>query len=205
MNGIFCLEGFWYGDHRDKTSVYPVLELINRINGVPLLHHRCCTIEEFEFSLKRWKTKTFHNKYKILYLAFHGEKGLIKIGNESVNLNELAEMLEDKCEGTVIYFGSCSTLNFDKRLLQKFLLKTKSLAILGFKQDVNWLRSASFDIQMLSYFFEHPFDTKGIVKIYSEIHENCKHLINELDFRMEINENIRFPRKSKKVTTKVKL
>jgi len=84
MNGIFCLEGFWYGDHRDKTTVYPVLELINRIKGIPWLHHRCGTIEEFEFSLKRWKTKVFHSKYKILYLAFHGEKGLIKIGKKSV-------------------------------------------------------------------------------------------------------------------------
>lgn len=39
MNGIFCIEGFWYGDHRDKITVYPVLELINRIEGMPFIHH----------------------------------------------------------------------------------------------------------------------------------------------------------------------
>jgi hypothetical protein len=31
MNGIFCLEGFWYGDHRDRTTVYSVLDLMNKI------------------------------------------------------------------------------------------------------------------------------------------------------------------------------
>jgi hypothetical protein len=198
MQGIFCLEGFWYGDHRDQTSVHPVLELIHRINKIPFLHHRCCTREEFIYSLNRWKTKAFHSKYKILYIAFHGEKGLIKIGKESLALDELAETLGDKCQGSVIYFGSCSTLKLDKRLLKKFITKTKCLAVLGYKVDVDWLRSASFDIQMLGHLIEHPFDTKGIVKIKKAIQEDCKHLVRELDFVMEINEIHRFPRKRTK-------
>lgn len=73
MNGIFCIEGFWYGDHRDKITVYPVLELINRIEGMPFIHHRWGSIEEFKYSIERWKTKAFHKKYSVLYLAFHGE------------------------------------------------------------------------------------------------------------------------------------
>jgi hypothetical protein len=195
MNGIFCIEGFWYGDHRDTTSVYPVLELINRIEGLPYIHHRCGTIEEFVFSIERWKTRAFHIKYPILYLAFHGNKGLIKVGKQSVSLDELAEMLGTKCEGAVIYFGTCETMNIDKRLLQRFLEKTRVLSILGFKQEVNWLRSASFDIQMLSYFLEQKFDSKGIEKIYTDIQINCKSLVKELEFRMEINEKVWFPRK----------
>jgi hypothetical protein len=84
MQGIFCLEGFWYGDHRDKTSVHPVLDLIHRFKKIPILHHRCGTKEEFSFSLQRWKTKDFHNKYKLLYLGFHGEKGLVEIGKDTI-------------------------------------------------------------------------------------------------------------------------
>jgi hypothetical protein len=195
MKGIFCIEGFWYGDHRDKTSVLPVLELIHRINEMPFIYHRCGTVEEFIFSINRWKTKSFHNKYPILYLAFHGDKGLIKIGNRDVTLDEFAQILGTKCEGVVIYFGSCETLKFDKRKLQNFLENTRALAILGFKQKVNWLRSASFDIQMLSYFLENKFDSKGIEIIHDLIHENCKSLVSELEFRMEINEKIWFPRR----------
>lgn len=197
MKGVFCLEGFWYGDHRDKTSVYPVLELINRIEGLPYIYHRCGTEGEFNFSIERWKTKSFHAKYPILYLAFHGEKGLIKVGKRNITLDELAEILGTKCEGAVIYFASCETVQIDKRLLQRFMEKTKILAIMGFKKEVNWLRSASFDIQMLSYYIDNKFDSKDIKKTYDLIHDNCKSLIKELQFRMEINEKIWFPRKRK--------
>ena len=95
----------------------------------------------------------------------------------------------------MIYFGSCETMNIDKRLIKGFMEKTKVLAVLGFKQEVNWLRSASFDIQMLSYFFENKFDSKGIEKTYNLIHTNCKSLVKELYFRMEVNERVRFKRK----------
>ncbi|MFA6152670.1 MAG: DUF6642 family protein [Chitinophagaceae bacterium] len=195
MNGIFCIEGFWYGDHRDRTSVYPVLELINNIEKLPFIHHRCGTVEEFKFSIERWKTKSFHSKYPILYLAFHGEKGLIKIGRHTITLVQLAEILGTKCEGAVIYFGSCETMKMDKRHLQNFMESTRTLSVLGFKQEVNWLRSASFDIQMLSFFLHEKFDSQGIRKIYKEIQSNCKSLIKELEFRMEINEKVSFPRK----------
>ncbi|HMO63535.1 MAG TPA: hypothetical protein PKC39_15855 [Ferruginibacter sp.] len=195
MKGIFCIEGFWYGDHRDPTSVYPVLELIHRINGLPYIYHRCGTVEEFIFSIERWKTKAFHKKYPILYLAFHGDRGVIKVGKETITLEQLAGILGTKCEGVVIYFGSCATMNVNKRLLQRFLEQTRTLSILGFRQEVNWLRSASFDIQMLSYFLDNAFDSKGIEIIYNEIQANCKSLVRELDFRMEINEKIWFPRR----------
>jgi len=198
MQGIFCLEGYWYGDHRDKTSVHPVLELINRITKTSFVHHKCCTKEELIFSLERWKIKSFHSKYKILYIAFHCQEGLIEIGKETITLDELAVLLGEKCEGTVIYFGSCSTLKLDRRLLKKFISKTKCLAVLGFKTEVDWLRSASFDIQMLGHLISHPFDTRGIIKISAAIKEDCKHLIRELDFVMVINETNHFPRKRKK-------
>jgi len=115
MKGIFCIEGFWYGDHRDSTTVYPVLDLIKRFGKTPFVHHRCATIEEFEFSIKRWCTKSFHRNYPLLYLAFHGEPENICIGSkQKVNLNRLAELLEGKCDRVVIYFGSCSTVKTDK-------------------------------------------------------------------------------------------
>lgn len=198
MKGVFCLEGFWYGDHRDATSVFPVLDLVRRYQKMPFLHHRCATIEEFRFSLSRWKQKGFHRKYPLLYLAFHGGKGIINVGKENLSLEALAELLEDKCSGVVIYFGSCATLKVDKRKLQSFMEKTQSVAILGYKQEVDWLTSASFDIRLLNYLLEYPFDSKGIQKISEAISRDCRSYIRELDFRMEINERIWFPRRRKK-------
>jgi hypothetical protein len=76
--------------------------------------------------------------------------------------------------------------------------KTKTLAVLGYKKEVDWLKSAAFEIQLLGYFLEHPFDTQGIKKILTEIHTHSKYSISELDFRMEINERVIFRRKRSK-------
>lgn len=198
MKGVFCLEGYWYGDHRDKTSVFPVLDLLNRYNNLPFLHHRCCTKEEFVFALNRWKNKSFYKKYPLLYLAFHGDKGKIKIGNNIVTLEELSQLLAHNCQGVVIYFGSCATMKMDRRNLQNFMTKTNALAILGYKQEVNWLISASFDIRLLSYLNDYPLDTKGVKDMEKAIKTDCKAFVRELDFRMEINDLIHIPRKRKK-------
>jgi hypothetical protein len=195
MKGIFCLEGYWYGDHRDETSVFPILDLINRYNKTPFVYHRCATLEEFIFSINRWKTKSFHKKYPFLYLGFHGKVGLIRIGKQELTIEDLGELLEDKCAGVVIYFGSCETMKIDKRRLQNFMRNTKTLAILGYKQEVDWIDSTSFDIKLLSYFLKIPFDSVGIKSIKKDILTSYRSQVKELDFRMEINDSLKIRRK----------
>lgn len=199
-NGVFCLEGFWYGDHRDSTTVKPVLDLLNCHNGLPYVYHRCSTIEEFEYSISRWKTKSFHKKYPILWLAFHGEPGLIKIGKDAITIQELATILEDKCQGSIIYFGSCSTMKWDRRLIQSFMEITRTIAVMGYKRPVEWLPSASFEILLLSYFSDTHFTTDNITDIRSSILKDCKPVCNSLQFRFEINDRFRFTQKRVKST-----
>jgi hypothetical protein len=182
MKGVFCLEGFWYNDHRDKTTVYPILDLANKYYDVPFLHHKCGTKEEFVFALKRWTTRSFSKKYPLLYLAFHGCNGMIKIGKEELTLAELEEMMRGKCSGTVIYFSSCETMNVDRRKLKQFLKCTEALAILGYRQKVNWLASAFFDIQLLYYLQKYPYDLSGIAGMKNELLKSCRAQVKELDF-----------------------
>jgi hypothetical protein len=197
MKGVFCLEGYWYGDHRDKTSVFPVLDLIHRYNQMPFIYHRCATPEEFVFSINRWKTKSFHKKYPLLYLAFHGEPGIIKVGKTIITLDDLANLLQDKCEGVVIHFGCCSTMYTDRRLLQSFMEKTRSVALMGYKEEVDWLPSTSFEIMLLNSLSNHPFDSKGVKQIYDEVMDECKGQAKKLDFRFVPNERLHFPRRRK--------
>lgn len=197
MKGVFCLEGFWFGDHREKMSVVPVLDLIHRYNKMPFIHHRCATIEEFQFSITRWKNKSFHKRYPLLYLAFHGHPGVVMVGKTRVTLDHLAGLLEDKCEGVVIHFGCCSTLDIDRRLLQSFMEKTRSVAVMGYREEVGWLPSASFEIQLLDSLSNQPFDTKGVEEIRKEVMEEYGNQARKLDFRFVPNERIHFPRKRK--------
>lgn len=197
IRGVFCLEGHWYGDHRDKTSVYPILDLVHRFHNMPFIHHKCSTIEEFRFSIKRWKTKSFHNKYPILYLAFHGKKGTFFIGKDEMSLDELAELLEGKCRGVVIYFGSCSTLDIHGKTINRFLKRTGAIAVLGYTRDVEWLISSAFDVLLMHELQEEPLDSVGIRKIYKTIHKQYGSLSKKIDFRMVINNHDKFVRKRK--------
>lgn len=164
---------------------------------MPFLHHRCATVEEFQFSISRWRNKTFHKKYPLLYLGFHGHPGLIQVGKQSITLNDLAHLLEDKCEGVVIHFGCCSTLDIDKRLLQSFMQKTRSVAVMGYKEEVPWLLSSSFEILLLESLSNHPFDSKGIKQIHKQVMEEYGNQARKLDFRFVPNERLHFPRRRK--------
>ena len=69
MKGVFCLEGFWYGDHRDRTSVVPILEMVNRYLQIPYIYHRCATVKNLLFHLSDGKQNRFIKS--ILYLLWH--------------------------------------------------------------------------------------------------------------------------------------
>ena len=61
MNGIFCLEGFWYGDHRDRTTVYPVLDMMNKIEELhqrmDTFHNQLLEVEDIVLQLNACKTQ----------------------------------------------------------------------------------------------------------------------------------------------------
>ncbi len=192
--GVFCLEGFWYGDYKDLISVTPVLELVGKHSNMPFVHHRCNTRAEFEYSINRWKTKAFCSKYPILYLGFHGEPGFIKVGKEKVTLVDLGNIIGNNCSRSIIHFGSCSTLNLNKTRVQHFMDQTGVLGVMGYKRDVDWLPSAAFEILLLDLLQTHPFDSTGMKAFSKVIQSECKRQVNELDFRLMINENKHFVR-----------
>ena len=192
--GVFCLEGFWYGDYKDLISVTPVLELVGKHSNMPFVHHRCNTRAEFEYSINRWKTKVFCSKYPILYLGFHGEPGFIKVGKEKVTLVDLGNIIGNNCSRSIIHFGSCSTLNLNKTRVQNFMDQTGVLGVMGYKRDVDWLPSAAFEMLLLDLLQTNPFDSTGMKAFSKVIQSECKRQVNELDFRLMINENKHFVR-----------
>jgi hypothetical protein len=53
--GIFCLEGLWDNDLKRKSTVQPILNMLEVNDGVKYIHQDVATIEELEFYLKQWK------------------------------------------------------------------------------------------------------------------------------------------------------
>ena len=184
--GIFSLEGIWDENLANNQSILPILELLKISRGIPYIYHDVATFEEFEYFIEKFKQRKYSN-YPILYLAFHGENNKILASKKAeINLEDLAELLENSCSGKIIVFGSCSTLNIDKRLLNKFLIKTNALAVCGYKSDVDWIISAAFELLLFDILQNNVFDHRGVSSLYSKATQLGKQF-KGLDFRIVIN------------------
>lgn len=198
--GIYCIEGLWEEYNiEDKSSILPILELLEKRGYCGYIYHDSATIEEFEFYLNKWKTKKISEKYPILYLAFHGDKNVIYINNKTIyTLEQLGELLENKCSGKILYFGSCSTLNLDKRKVKSLLERTDAIAAIGYKSKVDWIQSTACDLFVFEALQDDKLDSKGIEKIHKKIISDYGNLHRILELTVVINDRKHFPRKRKK-------
>ena len=70
-------------------------------------------------------------------------------GRRSPKTTKSSERLDGGCRGRVVHLGSCGTVDVHGRELKKFLGRTGALAVCGFREDVDWLESAAFDMLVL--------------------------------------------------------
>lgn len=146
--GIFCLEGEWDTDLRSRDSVEPLLQLLEHLKVAKTIHRDVATYAELEYYLHKW-TQAGYKDFPILYLAAHGEEGLLRLGRESVTMEQLGLLLKDRCRGRVIYFGSCLTLNRTDDELTAFVKQVGAKALVGYYREIDWLESASFELLLL--------------------------------------------------------
>lgn len=148
LPGVFCLEGEWDSDLRQRVSVEPVLELLERLRLAQYIHRDVATLPEFEYYLKKWGQKRYRD-FPILYLAMHGEEGMLHLGRDSLALADLADLMEGKADRGIVYFASCSTMMHDEEALKEFVKRTGATAAIGYWQDVDWLEAAGFEVFLL--------------------------------------------------------
>ncbi len=182
--GIFCLETDWWGV-KDTTTVEPVLHL----------HRGIGTRGEFEYYIQKVTTKGL-SRYPVLYLGFHGEPGCLYLGDlylgdrrgrkGLVTLDELADLLEGKCKGKVIHFGSCSTLDVHGQTLKAFLRKTNALALLGYRGTTDWLESAAFEGLLLGELQSRGVTRPGMKALEKRVRKIAPGLYKALGFRMVV-------------------
>lgn len=183
--GIFCIEGLWENNLRQKSTVQPILDLLHLNEKIPYIYRDSATIEELEFYLKKW-TQQAYKRYPILYLAFHGEENEIAPGRGNYSIDYLREVIKGKCENKIIIFASCSTVSIDKRRLKTFLKDTNALAICGYKNDVDWMISTAFELLLLSTMQENHFDGRGIEAICRKSLKIAQ-MFRDLEYRIVTN------------------
>lgn len=190
--GVFCLEGDWWNDLRKPSTVEPILELLAKADGVQIryVHLNVSNRTSFEEYLAKWTQKRFTD-YPILYLAFHGNQGEIRVGDSrrpsnTVTLRDLGEILEGRCNGRIIFVGSCETVDVHGKLLNTFLKKTGALAVCGYCGDVDWVLATAFELIVLASMQENALTTAGVKAIRSKIHRRVRSTAQDLRFRMVV-------------------
>src|SRR5688572_7328462 len=117
---IFCLEGDWVRDLRNKSSITAALIFLQHNCDIKYIYKQCGTKANLKYYLSLWRQKKYA-AYSICYLAFHGEHESIKVGEDLISLDDLGDMLTGSCKDKIIHFGSCKTLNTDNKTILRFL------------------------------------------------------------------------------------
>jgi hypothetical protein len=179
---IFCLEGDWNENLKQKSSILPALELLQLNANIQSVYKTCATKVEFYARLEQLLgNKTKYGKYQIIYLAFHGFKGGIEISkNEEISLEELADVFEGRLHDKIIHFGSCSTLKAHEDSIYHFLEKTNALAISGYQKDIDFISSTVFDV----LYFEICQQYKSISALNDKMFNFYGELCEQLKFKI---------------------
>jgi hypothetical protein len=190
VKGVFCLEGDWERDLRSRTSVGPVLELLERCGypKVPYIRRDVGTVTEFDYYLGRWLLKRYQ-RYPILYLGFHGSPGKLRVGHgrgAGVDLKGLEERLEGACSKRIIHFGSCGTLAVHGNRVRSFLERTGALAVCGYQSEVDWMLSAAFEIILLYELQYNALTKSGMAAVQRRVRSQAYRLARALKFRMVV-------------------
>lgn len=177
---IFCLEADWVKNLKYQYSIKPMLELVSKSLNIDYVWKSINNLEGFKFYLHEI-TKTKYDKYKIIYLAFHGLPNEISVNNEFLNLDDLGDILRNKLKDKIVYFGSCLTLDVEKDQIYEFLNKTGAVCVIGYGESIPFIKSTMFDsivIEKLQSLKDMNFLKNSLISEYSKI-------INDLKFKIE--------------------
>lgn len=141
---IYCLEGVWRNDEDEQdirsrdSSVEPLLRFLEVNEYWPFRHRNVATRGELKYYLENewWRCQYG----SILYISTHGSPGSISLSDQhSIDLEELADDLADRCSGCHVHFGGCAVMDVGEGQLENFKSRTGAVVVSGFAQDnIGW-------------------------------------------------------------------
>lgn len=177
---IFCIEGNWTHDLKDKASIRTALDFLEHNAEIKSIRKDCSTIDQFNDLIGTSLQKRY-KQHTIIYLAFHGSPGSLHVGKrKKIDFHCLAEWLDGRAADKIIHFGSCSTLNIDGWELRRFWKDTGALAVSGYTKDIDFIESSVLDI----LYFRKCQESRKMAAIETEMKEYYGRLMRELGFKM---------------------
>ena len=143
--GVYSLEGRWSINPLYSWSVTPILELLARERRIRYRHHRVKRARRLRTYAEEF---TRLQGYHVLYIATHGEPGLLDVGLLGASVDELGEQLAGRCEGRVIFFACCHTVQ-RRQQMERFRERSGARMVIGYRRQVDTIQAAAFDLLVL--------------------------------------------------------
>ena len=178
--GVYCLEGIWEESFEARLSSEATLRLLHDGEYIRLIHRDVATRAELEHYLNTWHSKGKKAGFRILLLMFHGSPSTLHLGMDDINLQELAELLEGRCNGVVIHFGACGVLRASDSDLKQFCAVTGAKAVVGYTADVGHVEAAAFELLLV----ERLAWSTQMKSVYTSMTKTYPDLTSRLGFRM---------------------
>ncbi len=102
-----------------------------------------------------------------------------------MSLDRIRLAINGRCNERVIYFGSCGTMSVHGKRLKSFCKSTEALAVCGFKEEIDWLQGAAFELLILGTLQSVPFTKEGMEEFDQRLKAQSPGLYRNLGFRLE--------------------
>ena len=188
-NKIFCLETEWEQSVYDlthDTQARPMLEFLKSSNNIDFIFRQVATKADFDYYISHLKQASYKN-YTIVYLCFHGLKGLISFADYRRNSDkgnyDLMDLAEDNpqiFDNKIVHFGSCKTLNMNTDEIVEFKKQTGALMVTGYECSVEMTGSFIFEAWLLNTLYKHPnFRAKRLLDL---AHKEMPYFVEKYKF-----------------------
>ncbi|MBK8563104.1 MAG: hypothetical protein IPN76_07075 [Saprospiraceae bacterium] len=113
----------------------------------------------------------------VFYIAMHGEPGSVVSVLDKIGPDELCSSFEGYgIYPNLIYFGACSVFKGTKgkKFANDFLKASGSNAVIGYTEDIDWMKSLIIDLLFLQKFYNDPEPWKNLQKIFDSVIDEYK-------------------------------
>ena len=149
--GVFAFEGDdSEADLRMQFGVATLLQTVRELSGLKFIRRDIGTAPELFYYVRKW-TQQRYRDYQIGHFGFHGKPGELWLsGSTRVTLDELADAIDGRAGGRIIYFSSCEIMGTDDRVLRRFQERSGAAAVIGFLKRVGGsLELPAFELLLL--------------------------------------------------------
>lgn len=187
-HNIICLEAEWLynsckKDNRFNLKTEPLLNWLKEYHHCDVIYRHILHKADLLYYLDYFRpTKREFENHEIVYLACHGNEATIRLEDEDVELDDLAEIAGNFFEGRIVHFSSCNTLA-DPAAAMRFKVKTKAKLVSGYTKTVDAMKSAIADMAL---FNDLMYITRNFGLITNEsrssFRKTYRSLLDELGF-----------------------